>query len=54
VLSGKDLEPASLEQILPTLNGFAELALKRALILYTSPKFKGVMKHLKQSTKGNF
>jgi len=44
VLSGKDLEPASLEQILPTLNDFAELAMKRISILYTAPKFKRVVK----------
>jgi len=44
VLSGKDLEPASLEQILPILNDFAELAMKRISILYTAPKFKRVVK----------
>jgi len=49
VLSGKDLEPANLDQILPTLNDFAELAMKRVSILYTAPKFKRIMKHVKQS-----
>ncbi|MFM8775974.1 MAG: hypothetical protein ACKOEH_03655, partial [Actinomycetota bacterium] len=44
VLSGKDLEPASLEQIVPTLNDFAELAMKRISILHTAPKFKRVVK----------
>jgi len=44
VLSGKDLEPENLDQILPTLNDFAELAIKRVSILYNAPTFKRVVK----------
>jgi len=39
VLSGKDLEPENLDQILPTLNNFAELAMKHVSILYTAPTY---------------
>jgi len=49
VLSGKDFKPENLDQILPTLNDFAKLAMKRVSILYSAPKFKRVRKHVKQS-----
>jgi len=45
VLSGKDLEPASLDQILPTLNNFADLAMKRVSILYNAPTLNRVVKN---------
>jgi len=41
LLSGKDLGPANLDKILPTLNEFAELAIRHVSILYTAPKFRG-------------
>jgi len=45
VLSGKYLEPENFDQILPTLNDFAERAMKRISILYTAPKLKRVVNH---------
>lgn len=43
VLSGKDLEPRNLDQILLTLTNFALLAVKHISILYTAPKFERVL-----------
>jgi len=45
LLSGKDIETENLDQILPTLNDFADLAIKRVSILYTAPKFKRAEKN---------